>query len=159
MSVALAYAAYRSPQRWSAAGLACVTTSAVVATPELVDHLLRAAVETRERRPIRWVSRLLAIAGKIVYGCLGLIALAAIGATAVGAVSPSGLLVALAIVVAVFGASEFVRRSLREMAEAVATGGDVDRRLRERHDEWRWPVAGLLFFVGTLLQLVGTFVE
>jgi hypothetical protein len=156
---ALGYAAYLSPQRWSAAGLACITASALVATPELVEHLLLTASHPRAQSAARWISRLTWTIARIVYLAFAVVALLLIGSALVGALSAGAALASVAILIGVVGATEFVRRQLRGIVSDIISGGEVDQQLQKRHGEWRWPLAGALFLLGTLLQLIGTFVE
>ncbi len=159
VSAALLYAAYVSPQRWTAAGLACITASALIATPELVEHLLLTTKSPRAQRVARWLARIFWILTRFGYALLGLVAGALLVSAAFGEVSARDALTSALLVVGVIAGTEILRRRLRGLVADLVSGGELDKALYERHAEWRWLVAGGLFLVGTLLQLVGTFAE
>src|ERR687896_1587067 len=98
VTAALAYAAYRSPQHWTAAGLACITASALIATPELVEHLLLTTKSPRARRVAGWLARAFWILTRFGYALLGLLAVVFLAAAAVGEVAVrDGLFSALVV--------------------------------------------------------------
>lgn len=156
---ALGYAAYLSPQRWSAAGLACVTASALIATPQLAEHLLLTATHPRAHRVARWGSTLFWILTRFGYALAALLAAALVLSAALGAVSGRDALLSVLILGALVAGAEILRRHLRGLVADVLSGGELDKSFYERHGEWRWLVAGGLFLAGTLLQLIGTFVD
>jgi hypothetical protein len=159
VSAALGYAAYRSPQHWTAAGLACITASALIATPELVEHLLLTTKSRRARRVARWLARAFWILTRFGYALLGLLAVVLLGTAAVGEVAVRDALTFAAVAVGLIASIEILRRQLAGLVADLVGGGDLDKALYERHDDWRWLLAGALFLAGTLLQLVGTFAE
>ena len=159
VSVALGYAAYHSPKPWTAAGLACITASALIATPELAEHVLLTATHRHARRAAELIARVFWVLTRFVYGFFGVVALALVGSAAVGAVSGGEAVGGILILVGIMGALEFVRGRLRDVVRDVISGGGVDQRLEERHGQWKWTVAGGLFLLGTCLQLIGTFTE
>jgi hypothetical protein len=57
----------------------------------------------------------------------------------------------------VIGFGEFFAWQVRYLVNELFGGGRVDREIARRWADRRWPVAGLLFLAGTLLQLAGTF--
>jgi hypothetical protein len=157
--IALGYAAYLSPKHWTAAGLACITASALIATPELAEHVLLTATHRHARRAADWISKLFWVVTRFVYVFFGIAALVLIVAAAVGAISGKETIGAILILVGVVGALEFMRRQLKSVVRDLISGGEVDQRLEERHGQWKWTVAGALFLLGTCLQLIGTFAE
>jgi hypothetical protein len=159
VTAALGYAAYRSPQHWTAAGLACITASALIATPELVEHLLLTTKSRRARRIAGWLAKAFRILTRFGYVLLGLFAVVLLGAAGVGKVAVRDALTFVAIAVGLIAAVEILRRQLAGLVADLVGGGELDKALYERHDEWRWLLAGALFLAGTLLQLVGTFAE
>jgi hypothetical protein len=159
VSAALGYAAYLSPQRWTAAGLACITTSALIATPELVEHLLLTTKSPRARRVAGWLARSFWILTRFGYALLGLLAVVLLGTAALGEVAVRDAFTFAAVAVGLIAGGEILRRRLAGLVADLVGGGELDKALYERHDEWRWLLAGALFLAGTLMQLVGTFAE
>jgi hypothetical protein len=154
--LALAWGAYFSPQRWAAAGLACMTGSALVAAPELLERLLRLGTHPHVERlgaAIAKGARRLSIFSYALFA-LFVLFLALFEVTHLRAATTAAI--ALAAVVA---ALEFVSRQTASFTREIVRGGDLDRTIDARFQGWRWPVAGFLFLAGTLLQFVGTFVD
>ena len=151
--------AYLSPRPWSAAGLACVSASALVATPELIQRLLLAGSHPRAQKAARAISRVFWFATRFFYTVVAFAALLLVVGAASGALAWDRAIAAVLVAGIVIVAGEFVRHQLAGTVAALIGGDVIDERLRERHGEWHWPVAGALFLVGTVLQLVGTFVE
>ena len=151
--------AYLSPQPWTAAGLACMTASALVATPELIQHLLLAGNHPRAQKVAHVISRIFWFATRFSYVLVAVVALLLVVAAAVGASPWSAAIAAVLVAAILIAATDFIRRRLEGVVAVIISGGDVDARLRERGGEWHWAVAGGLFLIGTVLQLIGTFVE
>jgi hypothetical protein len=151
---ALAYAAYLSPHHWSAAGIACLTGSALIAAPELIEHLVRGVAHPRVQRTARAVARGVRLLTLVVY------ALALLVVLLVAAGSPSQAASVAVFFLITFGFVEVIARQTRSILRDVASNGAVDARFYERFGSAaRWTIAGGLFFSGTLIQLIGTFVE
>jgi hypothetical protein len=152
--------ALRSPRPWTALGLALMAFAAYLATPDLIGRPLVAA----HHPAARLVGRVLAAPFRTVrYVTLMALALAAGVLIGLGitnnAAATGALAVALAIAFSV-GLIEFIRFGVRDMGRTVSSGGHIDARLEERYGpHLRLTIAGLTFLAGTVLQMVGTYVE
>jgi hypothetical protein len=152
--VALGYAAYLSPRHLAAAGLACMTASALIAAPELIEHLLVQARHPRLQRATRTVGRGLRTLSLVLYTlAVVIVALVSLGG--------AGQAVSISIFfLIVIGFVEISVRQAGAIVRDVATGGHVDERLERRFgSSARWSLAGCFFLLGTLIQLVGTFTD
>ena len=127
---------------------------ALVAAPELIEHLLRSAAHQYVKRAAQVVARGARLLSLVLYAlALVIVVLSALGG-AHQAISVSIFLLIL------IGFIEIVARQTRRIIGDIATGGDVDVRFAERFGpSARWGIAGTLFLAGTLIQLIGTFVE
>jgi hypothetical protein len=156
---ALLYLGVQSPHPLAATGLALVAFSALLATPDLIEHVLVAL-----HHPVpRWVGRVLGWPFKVLRVVLWVIFALLLGiALGLGIVDEpaAGTAGAAAALGLLAGCVEFMRRQLRDLAHAVSTGGDFDRRLEQRFGRSkRWLLAGVMFLAGTALQMLSTFVE
>jgi hypothetical protein len=154
---ALSYISFQSPHPWSAFGLACMTASALIATPELLKGILQAGGHPRAVRIASVISRGLRRTSFYVYGFLGVIVVVV---AAFGQPHVSQAIGAAFLLGALMGVIELAAWEIRVVAVELVGGGRVDREIGRRFGAHRrWPLAGVFFLAGTLLQLVGTFVE
>jgi len=152
---ALGFVGYRSPQPWTAAGLICVTASACIASPELIRGFLHVGTTRAVTFAGAAVGRLLRIVWSVVIGVMILLVvlLAAVGDPRTQAITAG----VFALIMIGFG--EFFAWQMRYLFSELLGGGRVDREIARRWAHRRWPLAGLLFVAGTLLQLAGTFFD
>jgi hypothetical protein len=153
----LAYVAIRSPHPLTATGLALMTGSGLIATPDLLRGILEAGSHPKVLRFASAVARTFRRISLVIYGLLAFFVLVV---AVFGQPHVSQAVTASFVAGVVVGVIELIAWEIRLIASELVSGGRVDRQIAKRFGAHRrWPLAGVFFLAGTVVQLIATFVE